>query len=388
MALEDTSASLTGKKCYEKAIHALEQAKLEKEEREAQRSKEQFTAWQKAQQAQQQRPASKGVAVIKTIARQARQRRNEEEKWMDQARFWMNKAGLEHGHPEALVRLGNDALDKVNASLTKEEDIKKAIEFYQLAGKNGSAEGWFNLGHLLWTGYPSQEEASTEEDKASDEPKTYGCVKPDKKEALKAFFKSIDLGDRDAMVFVGVQLLSDENEDTGIDYSSHTERYQKGLALIEKAASLEHGGALYYLCLLHLNGREELHISPCAPEEFVRRLDVAANAGDSDALFLRGHCFYEGDEGYSLNLKEAFQNFLAAAEAGHSDAAVSAGAMLHQGVGVKSDQRRAFDLYQMAGELGNVEGWRNVVACYALGEGVPQSHEMAQYIAKTVLRDE
>jgi TPR repeat protein len=375
--------------CYEKAIRALEQAKLEKEEMEAQRSKEQFAAWQKAQQAQQQlRPASKGVAVIKTIARQARQRRNDEEEWMDQARFWMNKAGLEHGHAEALVRLGNDALDKAKTSLAKEEDITKAMEFYELAGKNGSAEGWFNLGHLLWTGYPSEEDASTEKEAASDEPKTFGGIKPDKTEALKAFFKSVDLGDRDAMFFVGVQLLSDENEDMVIDFISHTERYRKGLDLIEKASDLDHGGALYYLCLLHLNGNGELHIPPCAPEEFVRRLDVAANTGDSDALFLRGHCFYKGDEGYSQNLKEALRNFLAAAEAGHSDAAVSAGAMLHRGVGVKSDQRRAFDLYQMAGELGNVEGWRNVVACYALGEGVPQSHEMAEYIAKTVLRDE
>jgi TPR repeat protein len=388
MALEDTSVNLTGETCYKKAIHALEQAKLEKQEREAQRSKEQFEAWQKAQQAQhQQRPANKGVAVIKTIAKQARQRRNEEEEWMDQARFWMNKAGLEHGHAEALVRLGNDALDKAKAGVTKEEDVKKAMEFYELAGTNGSVEGWFNLGHLLWTGYPNQEEVSTEEEEASDEPKTYGGIKPDKKEALKAFCKSIEMGDRDAMFFVGVQLLSDENEDTGIDCNSHTERCQKGLDLIEKAASLEHAGALYYLCLLHLNGHDELHIPPCTPEEFVRRLDIAADAGDSDALFLRGHCFYKGEEGYCQNLNEAFQNFLAAAKAGHSDAAVSAGAMLHQGVGVKRDQRRAFDLYQMAGELGNVEGWRNVVACYALGEGVPQSHEMAKYIAKTVLRD-
>lgn len=390
MASDDTSVNLTGQSCYEKAIYALEQAEVARQEKEAKRSREQFEAWQKARQkAQQQRPASEGVAVIKTIAKQARQRRNEEEEWMDQAHFWMEKAGLEHAHAEALVRLGNAALDEARSSPTKEDEaahVKKAMEFYELAGKNGSAEGWFNLGHLLWTGYPNQEEATAEE--AIGEPKTCGGFKQDKKEALKAFYKSIDLGDRGAMFFVGVQLLSDENVGTGIGRSSRAERYRKGVDLIERAASLEHGGALYYLSLLHLNGHEELNISPCGPTEFRRRLDDAANAGDSDALFLRGHCFYHGDEGYPQSLKEALQNFLAATDAGHSDAAVSAGAMLHQGVGVKRDQRRAFELYQMAGELGNVEGWRNVVACYASGEGVPQSHEMAEYIAKTVLRGE
>ena len=388
MTSEETSVNLSGEKCYEKAIYALEQAKVAKQEKEKKRSKEQFEAWQKAQQ---QRPASKGVAVIKTIAKQAHQRRkNEEEEWMDQAHFWMEKAGLEHAHAEALVRLGNAALDKARSSPTKEDEdehVKKAMEFYKQAGKNGSAEGWFNLGHLLWTGYPNQEEIAAEE-KAMGEPKTGGGIKQDKKEALKSFFKSVDLGDRDAMFFVGVQLLSDETVATGIDRSSRKASCREGVDLIERAASLEHGGALYYLCLLHLNGHEELNIPPCGPTEFMRRLDIAAKAGDPDALFLRGHCFYHGDEGYSQNLKEALQDFLAAADAGHSDAAVSAGAMLHQGVGVKRDQRRAFELYQMAGELGNVEGWRNVVACYALGEGVPRSHEMAEFIAKTVLRDQ
>ena len=169
------------------------------------------------------------------------------------------------------------------------------------------------------------------------------------------------------------------------EYSSLKERYQAGLNLIEQAAGLEHGGALYYLCLLYLNGHKELQIPPCSPEEFVSRLDAAADAHDPDALFLRGHCYYHGDDGYEQSFVSALENFLAAAEAGHSDAAVSAGAMLHQGIGVQRDQRRAFELYQMAGELGNVEGWRNVVACYATGEGVPKSEEMAKYIAKTVL---
>ena len=61
--------------------------------------------------------------------------------------------------------------------------------------------------------------------------------------------------------------------------------------------------------------------------------------------------------------------------------------MLHAGIGVPKDQERAFELYQTAGELGSIEGWKNVVACYLTGEGVPQSLETARYISETMLKE-
>ena len=377
---------MTGEECYERALEALEKAKVDKETREAKRSAEQYQAWQKAQERSTKRPANQGVAVVRTIAKQARRARKleEENDWVKQAQYWLEQAGLQHGHSKALVRLGNAALDEARsksslANDTVRDDVERALKYYEMAGEKGSAEGWFNLGHLLWTGYPNNDD--------SDDISAI-IISEDKAGSLKAFFHAIDLDDRDAMFFVGVQLLSDENDDIGSEHSNLTERYRTGLDLIERAAALEHGGALYYLCLLHLNGHDELKISPCDPEEFVCRLDAAAAAGDADALFLQGHSYYHGEDGYDQSFQKALDSFLAAAEAGHSDAAISAGAMLHQGVGVHRDQRLAFELYQTAGELGNVEGWRNVVACYALGEGVPQSQKTAEYIAKTMLRDE
>jgi TPR repeat protein len=56
------------------------------------------------------------------------------------------------------------------------------------------------------------------------------------------------------------------------------------------------------------------------------------------------------------DFKKALDDFLQASDEGHADAAVSAGAMLHNGVGVLKDQRKAFELYQLAGELGSEEG--------------------------------
>lgn len=378
-SIPEDSSGMTGEECYGRALEALEQAKISREEMEAERSAEQYEAWQKAQEAETKgRSTKEGVAVVRTIAKQARKQESVDQAWEEQADFWMKKAALDHGHATALVRLGNAALEKANTSKKVEEarqHAEKAMEYYEMAGEKGSAEGWFNLGHLLWAEDPSEQDQ---------------VVQKDNKESIKAFYKAIDLGDRDAMFFVGVQLLSDDDSSSVFqdEHGSIIERYRAGLDLIERAAKLEHGGALYYLCLLYLNGHDELKIPACAPDKFVRRLDAAAEASDSDALFLRGHCFYHGDDGYEQSFESALKDFLTAAEAGHSDAAVSAGAMLHQGVGVTKDQRRAFELYQTAGELGNVEGWRNVVACYALGEGVPKSEEMAKYIAKTVLSED
>jgi len=117
--------------------------------------------------------------------------------------------------------------------------------------------------------------------------------------------------------------------------------------------------------------------------------------GNPDSLFLRGHCRYFGTDGFDKDASAAMMDFMAAAENGHVDAMVSAGALLHRGVMsddgkkiiIERDQRRAFELYQRAGELGSIEGWRNVVSCYATGEGVPMCMDTAKYIANTMLKE-
>jgi TPR repeat protein len=131
-------------------------------------------------------------------------------------------------------------------------------------------------------------------------------------------------------------------------------------------------------------------------DKFRRLLSAAADAGNADSLFLRGHCRYYGTDGHDRDVAMAMEDFMASAEGGNADAMVSAGAMMHRGVRgddgktivVERDQRRAFELYQRAGELGSVEGWRNVVSCYATGQGVPKCIDTARHIANTMLRDD
>jgi TPR repeat protein len=393
--------SNSGEAIYQQALEALQQVSRLEEEREKEKSQELHRAIEKAEAKEKEHAANpkakslKGVTVVKTVVKQTRKERGrisqleeESSNWNQKAHNLLKEAAVTYGHPEALILLGNGALQQANAQWVDINDVQaakqsvqKALDYYEMAGKNGSAEGWFNLGQLMWTGYPAKEE-DDEEPLASDAVVTA----PDRDSSMTAFRKSIELGDPDAMYFVGVQLLSQESS-PGNDNSSQQQR--EGLELIESSASIGHGPALYYLALLHLNGNEALGICPCSPETFVDYLNAACSEENADALFLRGHSRHVGENGYPVDYAQSLQDFLAASHFGHADAAVSAGAMLHQGrPGVPRNQSQAFALYQAAGELGSQEGWRNVVACYALGEGVPRSEATARYIAKTMLQED
>lgn len=400
-------------------------AKLQeyKAEKERVKSEKMYEAWQRSNDKQAQhdnndeaavekkKPKKKnsissGVAVVRTLVKQTRKDKEtdqaEENKWREQAQGLLEKAALEFEYPLALVQLGNQELEQAqrdfgNISETNsnsqmevaaaKEKLDRALDLYRKGGQGGAPEGYFNLGNLLWTGYPDQ----TEADYTGDE-----ILLPfDQKASVEAFRQAMGLGDADAMYFLGVHLLSPEEEDDDDDGDgSHPitddqiDGMRSGLEYIERAGSAGHGGALYYLALLHLNGHAALCIPACSPPDFVKYLDAAVEAEDSDALFLRGHSLYQGDSGYTLDYGKALDDFLRASDAGNADAAVSAGAILHRGhPGVPQNQSKAFELYQHAGELGNIEGWRNVVACYLTGEGVPRSKDIAKYIAETMLKE-
>ena len=343
-----------------------------------------------------------------------------EDDWLEIARERMEEAALRHGHPLALVRLGNLALDETSESsepkaeplidpekCSKWEDDSPldlsvlarlvhgvdsgsrdvALYMYENAGERGSAEGWYNFGHVLW-------EASG-----------------GKERSLIAFHRAMDLGDPDATYFLAAQYLAsdevvgDEEGETlsaifrrspmpsevdEISLPSFAECYdelrQYGYRLLNLAANRHnHGQALHHLALLHYQHNDD-------EGEFVRLLAAACRSGNAESLFVRGHSFYTGTDGHPLDPSAALDDFLGAAEGGHADAMVSAGAILHRGIREKDgtlvvarDRPRAFQLYQEAGELGSKEGWRNVVSCYASGEGVPKCVQTAKHIAKTML---
>ena len=413
-----------GNESYELALEALRNAANAKKALEMQLMREQYEAMERQRQkTNQDRDA--GVAVVRTIVNQTRKSNTVKvDKWDNKsvnddnaqnanntqsveehlnedyyqkvAFQHLEEAAMRFGHPLALVRLGNECLERANKSLTLTDEplvnydrctewidespidlssiltlslntttediegqddtlspyISMASILYEEAGKAGSAEAWFNLGHLLW-------------DRSEDDDAV-------KLKAMDAFNAAVDLGDSDAMYFVAVQYLSSSQED-----------YETGYQLLCRAGhQYNHGPALHHLTLLSLQDGKS--------DEFRELLTKAVEAGNPESLFLQGHCYYKGEDGYEVDVKAALDSFLAAAENDHVDSMVSAGAILHQGFNgshiIRRDQRRAFELYQRAGELGSIEGWRNVVSCYATGEGVKKDLEMAKHIANTMLK--
>lgn len=373
----------------------MEKAKDIESERERERSNMMYDAWQKSQE-KDMNPKSQGVTVVKTLQKSVRKDRTNKDDASDkrnEAIQLLKEAANKFNHPEAAVQLGNvllkqgsrgiDTPSKEQNGANPKDSVTQAKELFQQAGDAGSRVGWYNLGHLLWTGFPPSNHADEdgEEENASTraargETEGIQILASDMEGAMAAFKKAIELGDSDAMYLVGVQRLSDGDSNS----------YRDGIDLIEKAANAGHGGALYYLALLYLNGEPEIELEPCSFQEFVNRLDRAVDAGSVDARFIRGNSFYRGTEGYPQDFKRALEDFLQAADDGHADAAVSAGAMFHNGVGVLKDQQKAFELYQQGGELGSEEGWMNVVDCWQRGLGVPKSEETARHIKNTMLK--
>jgi TPR repeat protein len=376
-----STACNDGNQLYERAMLLMQQAEENNKQREQEQSKRMYEAWQ---QSQEKTSKMQGVKVVKTLVKETRKHiadRSSSERYRQEAMELLHRAAYEFQQPHAAVQLGNALLKQASKHKTEasqqRELVIEAMKLFRAAGESGSRVGWYNLGHLLWTGFPPLDEDGSDDDEITPKPELahYQIVPADLGEAMEVFVNAIDLGDSDAMYLVGAHRLAQGGKDN----------IQSGSELIERAAETGHGGALYYLALLHLNGEPYLGLEPCSLKEFVVKLDRAVDAGNVDARFARGHSFYHGTEGYPKNYKKALEDFLQAADQGHADSAVSAGAMYHNGIGAPTDQTKAFELYQLAGELGSQEGWENVVDCWRQGLGVPKSEDTAKYIEDTML---
>ena len=387
--------SSLGQEYYEKAKQHLRQYEKSLQEKQQQQENQQYNS-------------KSGLQVVKKIVNQVRQDRKEklngieihhsqvkERNDLELAKEYMQIAAFLYGFNHAIVSLANDLLTRQDFNLEKELKYVYAMDrndlvfdlgelqhcpsgahvgmkLYEFAGANDCAEAWFNLGHLLWTGHEIENDVEK-------------SIESDVEKAMECFEKAVKLGDDDAKYFMGVTYLGQVDVDTECNESFLNSR-RIGLRYVQEAADNGHTGALYYLALLYRNGDDDLEIQPSF-DLFQEYLNEACDGGEADSLFLRGHCRYHGDDGYEVDVESALDDFLEAGEAGNSDALVSAGAIYHKGSfeNIPRDQRRAFELYQQAGEMGNIEGWRNVVACYTLGQGVPKSEDTAKYIQKTML---
>lgn len=447
----DSNAQIKdGEYYYQKALEAIQKSEQLEKEIEEKQANEQYEAMRKVLDKQQARnhgdfmvthhkknqtdednssikSRAAGVALVKTISKQTNlnkkkkdngsrvnkinklkkdtpKKKKTPEDYLTESRKLLEEAALKFAHPKALVKLGNQFLsdaeyyDKNETDETMREfsssifchyndtmtsmitetvtnllhhPVEKALYLYISAGHQGeSKEGWYNAAHLLWSGFSSSD----------DDDDTF-LYKPNQNLAIEYFTNAMDLGDVDAMYFLGVQYYNQGDA-------------RKGIELIQKASESGHTGADYYLSLIYLNGDEELNIENDL-QKFQLYLNNACepssssnnNTPNPDALNLRANCHYFGSEGYPKSNSKALQDYKAAAQYGHGEAACSAGAMLFNS-SLEDSKQEAFEYYQLSAELGCQEGWRNVVRCYALGEGVQRNVDTAKYIANLMLDKE
>jgi TPR repeat protein len=262
-----------GEVLYQQALQLMKQAKEIDENREQEKSQMMYEAWKKSQE-KELNPKSQGVKVVKTLVKEARkdQTNNNSRDKKIEADELLKQAANDYNHPEAAIQLGNMLLNQASRSISSNKDknknknnnkrqnggsdsknsVTQAMQLFRQAGEAGSRVGWYNLGHLLWTGFPTTPENYDEDEHDNnvnvnvninikiDEVDDTRIVVADMEEATNAFRKAIDLGDSDAMYLVGVHHLAKEDQ----------ENCRYGINLIEQAADAGHGGALYYLALL------------------------------------------------------------------------------------------------------------------------------------------
>lgn len=398
---------LTVEECHRRALSLLEWSDREKEDGGTGPDAGAADAAPPPPPASAPPPVSarkRNVQVVRTIAARARKERKEAviaaitpatgvAPPKDEAADAYLRHAADAGFAPSLVVLGNQCLEKANAEEAPGADghgterlVLEALGHYV---KSDEGAGLFNAGHLLWDGHAA------------------GALASDRAGAMTLFLRAASMGDPDAQYFVGVMYIGEgATEDWQRHVGDVVTRRRRGLGLLKRAASSGHEKALYFLALLHLEGDGELGVAPSV-DTFRSYLDEAAQGLDADALFLRGRCHLpphdasagdgaQEDDGsnqgyvggvYPEDPAEALRHFELATGVGSDRAAVAAGAMLRssQYRGVVPDERRSFEMYQMAAEMGSIEGWRNVAACYHSGLGVPKCEKTADYIMKTVL---
>ncbi len=386
-----------GEDYYQQYVLVWNELENFKEEQERIKSEKMFEAWKRAQPPPPDESTATndnnssvshnnrnknagGVSVVRTLAREVSKNRELDpiKKLETRATNLLQIAGIKYRHPKALIELANIELERLaetaSLSLSQQNDVilnhawirdnvQPCLHYYEIAGDAGVSEGYYNLAHMYWNG-------------------VHGMIEADRDIAMNYMLKAIHLGDIDAMYFVGLHRLGHRNE-------YRLDQLQKALQWIEQAVECQHGGALQCLAVLYQRGYKELNIPRCSDDEFQRRLSLAIEHDDNgNAYWLRALSYSEGSHGYPQDVSLWFNDIVKAAELGHGNACLNTGVALFQGFRghVEQDQERAFQYYQSAGELGVVEGWRNVVDCYATGQGVKQNIEMAKYIGETMIR--
>jgi TPR repeat protein len=122
--------------------------------------------------------------------------------------------------------------------------------------------------------------------------------------------------------------------------------------------------------------------------EALRRVKMAADSGDTDAMVTLGVDFATG-HGVLKNPERAFELFSKSAAAGNPEAVSDLGSMYSNGIFVKQDFAKALDYYEKAIEGGSSFSLNQLGVMYFAGKGVERDyHAAAEYFKQAADLDD
>ncbi|ETW00676.1 hypothetical protein, variant, partial [Aphanomyces invadans] len=261
---------------------------------------------------------------------------------------WLRRAA-DNGHRDAYVRMGN---------LCMAHDpplVHAARAWYSVVAfcDKPHPDALYNLGMMLYDDHPTAVPTPT----VANLPLAMDC-----------FMKAAEIGDPSAQYFMG-HVLHVGNECVPANPVSSR-------MLIEQAAGQGHGGALYYLAQLHLNGDDSMGI-PIHLETALKYLHLAVDQDEGDAMVCLADMYREGQPPLvSVNIPRAHKLYERAAALGHPEALCTLGALAY----ANRLYEQAFQYYQAAADRHSMAAWKNLADMYYAGVGVPQNKKTAESI--------
>ncbi|MCF0233545.1 MAG: sel1 repeat family protein, partial [Thermoguttaceae bacterium] len=252
----------------------------------------------------------------------------------DAARLWAREADL--GNAVALAYLADLALYGFEGGgLDVEADLDAAEEALRSAADAGCVGAFWRLGNIA------------------------EIVKEDLESAKKYYRVAAARGDAEA----DVRLALLEDAEGALDEADAFRRYQ---------AAAAKGCAEAYYCLgrcyeVGFGCQENLGLAAECWRQSAERGDALAQNQYAEYL--------ENLENPDWPRATALR--IAAAEAGHAEAALATGFAYERGLGVEPDMAKAIEWYEIGAERGSLGAMCNLATCYEEGRGVERDGERA-----------
>ncbi|MFC3848050.1 tetratricopeptide repeat protein [Helicobacter baculiformis] len=270
--------------------------------------------------------------------------------------FKLYKQGAQRGEAQAIYHLGL----MYRYGQWVDLDYKKAIKYFEKAGKMGVVDAYLELAHM-----------------AEDTKGGLSCKKP-----LIYYQKALDLDQNRAdiyadfgrfYVFAPFDFLC-----FGVELSKAQENqyHQKGVSYLEKAGEMGDFNAYTTLGYKYLYGAPGFTRSHKIAKQYylkaVAVLEKAGTKGDSQAYNELGLLYQDYDGSLSTetileNGHKAVAYFQKAVAMGNAHAYVHMGEYYENGgfsQAVQVDKNKAMEYYKKAGELGDAQGYAHLANLY------------------------